>query len=53
MKLKLEGEMINVTSAYTPQVGCETEVKDNFWSDMNEIVEGFLLKEEFSDWSRI
>ena len=43
---------MNVISAYAPQVGFEMEVKEAFGSDINEIVHGFLLKKEFSYWSK-
>ncbi|KAF7687614.1 hypothetical protein HF521_014842 [Silurus meridionalis] len=35
MILKLE-----VISAYAPQVGCEMEEKEKFWSELDEVVEG-------------
>ncbi|KAI5628036.1 hypothetical protein C0J50_8274 [Silurus asotus] len=40
MKLKVEGVMINVISANAPQVGCEMEEKETFWSKLDEVVEG-------------
>ncbi|KAI5091735.1 hypothetical protein C0J45_18941 [Silurus meridionalis] len=38
VKLEVEG-MINVISAYAPQVGCEME-KERFWSELDEVVDG-------------
>ncbi|KAI5617286.1 hypothetical protein C0J50_23231 [Silurus asotus] len=40
VKLEFEGVMINVISAYAPQVGCEMEKKETFWSELDEVVEG-------------
>ena len=47
MGMKLEiGEMIlNVLSAYAPQVGCELEEKERFWRDMDELLEGVPMEE--------
>ena len=39
MKLEIEGVMINVVSAYAPQVGCSLEEKENFWSILDEVTE--------------
>ncbi|KAI5609961.1 hypothetical protein C0J50_5633 [Silurus asotus] len=38
VKLEVEGVMINAISAYAPQVGCEMEEKEKFWSDIDEVV---------------
>ncbi len=38
VKLEIEGVMINVISAYAPQVGCEMEEKEDFWSKLDEVV---------------
>ncbi|KAF3702385.1 hypothetical protein EXN66_Car018073 [Channa argus] len=32
LKLEVEGVMFNVVSGYAPQVGCELEEKEKFWS---------------------
>ncbi|KAI5085399.1 hypothetical protein C0J45_22987 [Silurus meridionalis] len=45
MKLEVEGMMINVISAYAPQVGCEMEEKERFWSELDEVVDGVPRKE--------
>ncbi|KAF7702094.1 hypothetical protein C0J45_9471 [Silurus meridionalis] len=39
MKLEVEGVMINVISAYTPQVGCEMEEKEKCWRELDEVME--------------
>ena len=38
MKLEIGTELINVVSAYTPQVGCDTEEKEEFWTTMDKTV---------------
>ena len=39
LKMELDGVMLNIISAYAPQVGCIREEKEAFWLDLNEIVE--------------
>uniref|UniRef100_A0A673K0B0 Craniofacial development protein 2-like n=1 Tax=Sinocyclocheilus rhinocerous TaxID=307959 RepID=A0A673K0B0_9TELE len=39
LKLEIEGVMLNVVSAYAPQVGCEQEEKDRFWSELEEVMQ--------------
>ncbi|KAK3536843.1 hypothetical protein QTP86_027043 [Hemibagrus guttatus] len=39
LKLEIEGVMLNVISGYTPQVGCELEEKERFWSELDEVIE--------------
>ncbi|KAF7690900.1 hypothetical protein HF521_011197, partial [Silurus meridionalis] len=34
-----------VISAYAPQVGCEMEEKERFWSELDEVVDGVPRKE--------
>ncbi|KAI5086429.1 hypothetical protein C0J45_2298, partial [Silurus meridionalis] len=45
MKVEVKGMMINVISAYVPQVGCEMEEKEKFWSELDEVVDGVPRKE--------
>ena len=45
MKVDIEGVLMTVISAYAPQVGCLTEEKDKFWTDLDEVVES-IPKEE-------
>ncbi|KAI5629718.1 hypothetical protein C0J50_2219 [Silurus asotus] len=40
VKLKVKEVMINVISAYAPQVGCEMEEKEKLWSKLEEVVDG-------------
>ncbi|KAK3538824.1 hypothetical protein QTP86_015948 [Hemibagrus guttatus] len=39
LKLEIEGVMLNVVSGYYPQVGCELEEKERFWSELDEVME--------------
>ncbi|KAK3510289.1 hypothetical protein QTP70_033153 [Hemibagrus guttatus] len=39
LKLEIEGVMLNVVIGYAPQVGCELEEKERFWSELDEVME--------------
>ncbi|KAK3553764.1 hypothetical protein QTP70_009178 [Hemibagrus guttatus] len=39
LKLEFEGVMLNVVNGYAPQVGCELEEKERFWSELDEVME--------------
>ncbi|KAK3526991.1 hypothetical protein QTP86_006131 [Hemibagrus guttatus] len=39
LKLEIEWVMLNVVSGYAPQVGCELEEKERFWSELDEVME--------------
>ncbi|KAK3550594.1 hypothetical protein QTP70_000683 [Hemibagrus guttatus] len=39
LKLETEGVMFNVVNGYAPQVGCELEEKERFWSELDEVME--------------
>ncbi|KAK3565745.1 hypothetical protein QTP86_015006 [Hemibagrus guttatus] len=39
LKLEIEGVMLNVVSGYAPQVRCELEEKERFWSELDEVME--------------
>ncbi|KAK3569104.1 hypothetical protein QTP86_022133, partial [Hemibagrus guttatus] len=39
LKLEIEGVILNVVSGYAPQVGCELEEKERFWSELDEVME--------------
>ncbi|KAK3525767.1 hypothetical protein QTP70_007530 [Hemibagrus guttatus] len=39
LKLEIEGVMLNVVSGYAPQVGCELEEKERFWSESDKVIE--------------
>ncbi|KAK3558041.1 hypothetical protein QTP86_006419 [Hemibagrus guttatus] len=38
LKLEIEGVMLNVVTGYAPQVGCELEEKERFWSELDEVM---------------
>ena len=45
LKMKLDGVMFNVISAYAPQVGCIHKEKEAFWLDLDETVVKIPKKE--------
>ncbi|MCJ8739500.1 hypothetical protein PDJAM_G00047920 [Pangasius djambal] len=45
LKLEIEGVMLNVVSGYAPQVGCELEEKERFWSELDEVKESIPMDE--------
>ncbi|GKF02932.1 cleavage/polyadenylation specificity factor, 25kDa subunit, partial [Tanacetum coccineum] len=38
ISMVIDGEIVNVVSAYAPQVGLSDEVKKSFWEALNELV---------------
>ncbi|KAK3507156.1 hypothetical protein QTP70_009289 [Hemibagrus guttatus] len=46
LKLEIEGVMLNVVSGYAPQVGCELEEKERFWSELDEVMESIPMGEK-------
>ncbi|XP_065672208.1 uncharacterized protein LOC136090032 [Hydra vulgaris] len=38
VKLEIDGVVMNVISAYAPQVGCNMEEKEEFWRELDEVV---------------
>ncbi|XP_065675780.1 craniofacial development protein 2-like [Hydra vulgaris] len=38
VKLDIDGVVMNVISAYAPQVGCDIEEKEEFWRELDEVV---------------
>ena len=47
MKVKLccGGHILNVVSAYAPQIGCSEEDKDKFWREMDEVMTSTEVEE--------
>ena len=39
LKMELDGVMLNVISAYAPQIGCIRKEKEAFWLDLDETIE--------------
>ncbi len=44
-KIEIGGVMMNVVSAYAPQVGCELEEKENFWNELDELTQSIPIGE--------
>ena len=47
VKLILSKEIFNVISVYAPQVGLDEYSKQQFWENLDEIVEGIPIEERF------
>ncbi|XP_058008954.1 uncharacterized protein LOC131183079 [Hevea brasiliensis] len=45
VKLVLEGKTINVVSAYAPQIGLDSESKQMFWEDMDDLMQSIPNEE--------
>ena len=45
MKLKVKGSILNIVSAYAPQVNNSIEEKNDFWEDLDGLIES-ISKEE-------
>ena len=45
LKLEVGGSMVNIVSAYAPQVGCEQEEKDEFWKMLDDVMAGLPQNE--------
>ena len=45
MKLEVNGSILNIVSAYTLQVNNSMEEKNDFWEDLNGLIES-ISKEE-------
>ena len=45
MNLKVKGSILNIVSVYAPQVNNSMEEKNEFWEDLNRLIES-ISKEE-------
>ena len=45
MKLEVKGSILNIVSAYAPQVGNSMEEKKDFWQDLDELTESVSKQE--------
>ena len=45
MKLEVNGSILNIVSAYSPQVNNSMEEKNDFWEDLDGLIES-ISKEE-------
>ena len=39
MRLNVDGRAVNVISAYAPQVGCNSQEKEDFWEQIEEMMQ--------------
>ncbi|KAM2399376.1 hypothetical protein ACFXTH_035947 [Malus domestica] len=46
IKIVIGQELINVISAYAPQVGLDTSSKEKFWEDLGDLVQGIAQTEK-------
>ncbi|XP_065662616.1 uncharacterized protein LOC136085255 [Hydra vulgaris] len=46
VKLEIDRVVMNVISAYAPQVGCDMEEKEEFWREVDEVVLQVPLEEK-------
>ena len=46
MKLEVKGSILNIVSAYAPQVNNSMEEKNDFWEDLDELIESVPKEEE-------
>ena len=45
MKLEVKGSILNIVSAYAPQVNSSMEEKNDFWEDLDGLIESISKKE--------
>ena len=45
MKLEVNGSILNLVSAYAPQVNNSMEEKNNFWEDLDGLIESMSTEE--------
>ena len=46
IKIVIGQELINVISVYAPQVGLDTSLKEKFWEDLGDLVQGITQMEK-------
>ena len=49
VKVEVEGERVNIISAYGLQVECNLEEKENFWSELDEVMRGISDERKSKD----
>ena len=52
MKLEVKGSILNIVSAYAPQVNNSMDGKNDFWQDLDGLKESILTKAGDSSWCR-
>ena len=45
IKLEVKGSILNIASAYTPQVGNSIEEKNDFWKNVDRLIESVSKRE--------
>ena len=45
MKLEVNGSILNIVSAYAPQVNNNMEEKNDFWEDLDRLIENISTEE--------
>ena len=45
IKLEVKGSILNTVSAYVPQVNNSMEEKNDFWEDLDELIESISTEE--------
>ena len=45
MKLEVKGSILNIVSVYAPQVNNSMEEKNDFWEDLDGLIESISKKE--------
>ena len=52
MKLEVYGFILNIVRVYTPQVNNSMEEKNDFWEDLDGLIESISKRREDSSWCR-
>ena len=48
VKMEIDGVLMNVISAYAPQVGCEWEEKEEFWNEVEGVIQSIPREERMT-----
>ncbi|PKA59552.1 hypothetical protein AXF42_Ash018019 [Apostasia shenzhenica] len=46
LKIIINGMIINIVSVYAPQVGLDASIKENFWNDLEELIQEIPQEEK-------
>ena len=53
IKLEVKGPIVNIENAYAPQVNNSMEEKNDFWEDVDELIESVSKEDiQYSSWRR-
>ncbi|XP_061627969.1 uncharacterized protein LOC133477364, partial [Phyllopteryx taeniolatus] len=53
LKFEIEGVMCNVISGYAPQVGCDLEVKEKFWKELDDVEVKKRVQAGWNGWRKV